>query len=159
WSVTSPTRACTPSGRSRCLALVPRLRVNTSIPLANANRTQDVLMVPEPPMNNTFSFAASFSNKRSPSVVGCGQRVSGARVPVLVVVLGETDQHVLVADPERFQPRDDGLEQGAFLLHRIAGDHDDPDHQQALPVDSAVAGVEPQLTRPVRMEDLEAIIG
>ena len=49
-SVTSPVIRSTPSGSSRCLALLPRLSTATRMPLSTESRTQEALIVPVPPM-------------------------------------------------------------------------------------------------------------
>jgi hypothetical protein len=49
-SVTSPVSQVTPSGSGRAALLLPRFSTNTDIPLSTERRTQDVLIVPVPPM-------------------------------------------------------------------------------------------------------------
>ena len=46
-----------------------------------------------------------------------------------------------------------------FVATRVHVHHRDAEQEQALPVDPVVAGVEAELARPVRGEDLEQVVG
>jgi hypothetical protein len=75
----------TPGGSGR-VALRPRFRTNSSMPLSTATREHAELMIPLPPMNSTLSFAMLLTlNRDHPDQPGRGRRsrrpgARGARV-------------------------------------------------------------------------------